>query len=153
MMRAMTRNFLIVLLIICLAGCSTQRKADNNPAKVGQETPALQYWRSNNSYSPIMWIEADLDNDSRMDTVLIYRETADKCMLCVVLNTVGGFVVSESTRAPLENQIIQSKDIDQKPPVEIIVSGSKNGKYGYGIFRLENNQLIDLFADGMNDCC
>lgn len=152
-MRKLIHQASIILLLFCLAACSPSGTQRNSPAKAGQDTAALQYWRNNNPYNPVVWIEADLDNDGRLDTVLIYREADDKCMMCVVLNTPGGFMVSPSTRAPLENQLLQSKDIDSKPPVEIMVSGSKNGKFGYGILRLENNQLIDLFAENMNDCC
>ncbi|PKM78274.1 MAG: hypothetical protein CVU90_03155 [Firmicutes bacterium HGW-Firmicutes-15] len=114
---------------------------------------ALEYWQNNNSYAPVTWTEEDLNDDGRPDTVLIYRVAPDKCLMCVISNTAQGFVVSQSTRAPLENQVIKSKDIDNKPPIEITVSGSKNGQFGYGIYRLENDQLIDLFAEGMNDCC
>lgn len=153
MIGIMTRYGTVFLLLFCLSGCSPAKMPELNPSNAGKITPALAYWQSENSYAPITWIETDLDNDSLLDTVLIYRKAEDECMLCAILNTHDGFVISQSTRAPLENQIIRSKDIDSKPPVEVMVSGSKNGKFGYGIFRLDNNQLIDLFAEGMNDCC
>lgn len=152
-MMSQTRRALFILMLLCLTGCQAWKTPATPPGRMLQETAALEYWRGYNQYSSVIWIEADLDNDSRPDTVLIYREGEDKCMMCAVLNTAQGYVVTESTRAPLENQILQSRDIDERPPVEIMVSGSKNSKFGYAIFRLENNQLIDLFAENMNECC
>ena len=117
------------------------------------DSPALVYWAETNSYPIITSVEDDIDGDGRLDTVLIYQIAPDKCQICVILNLEDGFMISGSSRAPVENQSIKLKDIDNKPPLEIIVSGSKRGKYGYGILRLENNQLIDLFGEGMDECC
>jgi len=37
--------------------------------------------------------------------------------------------------------------------MEFIVQGSKGNKTGFAVFRIENNQLVDLFGEGMEDCC
>ncbi len=37
--------------------------------------------------------------------------------------------------------------------MEVIVSGSKNGNVGYAIYRLEGNEMIDLFGQDMESCC
>ena len=50
-------------------------------------------------------------------------------------------MISGSSRAPVENQSIKLKDIDNKPPLEIIVSGSKRGKYGYGYYGWKTTSL------------
>jgi len=38
--------------------------------------------------------------------------------------------------------------------MEVIVSGSKDGNFGYAIFRLIDDTIFkDLFGEGMEDCC
>ena len=65
----------------------------------------------------------------------------------------GGIVYSEPIPGPIENQQIQFKDIDKEGPIEFIVSGEKNGAVGYAIYRMIDGQPIDLFGEGMADCC
>lgn len=151
------RNRCIYIIILCfmfnLAGCSPRGSQDDPKESDMTSTPALEYWQEKNTYEPVFWAEADIDGDGRTDTVLIYRIEADKCRICGIMNTKQGFSISESMKAPVENHTIRFEDIDKKAPTEIIVSGSKNGKVGYVILRLENNQLIDIFGDSMDDCC
>ena len=49
--------------------------------------------------------------------------------------------------------MIQLRDIDKKPPMEFIVQGAKGSKMGFAVFRIEENRLVDLFGEGMEDCC
>ena len=37
--------------------------------------------------------------------------------------------------------------------MEFIVSGEKNGAAGYAIYRMIDGAPVDLFGDGMEDCC
>ena len=76
-----------------------------------------------------------------------------KNMMRVILDLDEGFLATNEVPAPIEDQIIQFKDIDKKPPMEFIVQGSKGNKTGFAVFRIENNQLVDLFGEGMEDCC
>ena len=44
--------------------------------------------------------------------------------------------------------------IDDKDNIEFIISGSKNGNYGYAIYRLkEDLEIRDLFSEDMDNCC
>ncbi|MDO7204722.1 Cys-Cys-COOH (seleno)protein SaoC [Paraclostridium bifermentans] len=61
--------------------------------------------------------------------------------------------MTEPIRAPIDDILIEFKDIDDKNEMELILSGSKNGNVGYAIYRLENKKLVDLFGEGMNACC
>ncbi len=152
-MKIICRYAIILFLIFNLVGC-TPVISPANPIKTTiASTPALEYWQGGNSFAPVRWAEEDVNSDGRQDTILIYQTDANTCMMCAILNTEQGFLLSESIKAPVENQTISFQDIDNKPPTEVIVSGSKNGKIGYGILRLENNQLIDIFGDSMKDCC
>ena len=43
---------------------------------------------------------------------------------------------------------------DDKDNIEFIISGSKNGNYGYAIYRLEEDlEIRDLFSEDMDNCC
>lgn len=48
---------------------------------------------------------------------------------------------------------IQFKNIDEEAEMEFIVSGEKDGAAGYAIYRMIDGQPMDLFGDGMEDCC
>lgn len=98
---------------------------------------------------------ADINNDSIPDLVVVYRDNEqDKNFMCAVLDFKDEYFITESIPAPYENVEIQFKDIDEKDEMEFIVSGSKDGNYGYAIYRLsEEKQLRDLFSENMEDCC
>jgi hypothetical protein len=101
----------------------------------------------------IKYARADLNNDGRQDVVIIYRIAKDTNRMRVVLDIGGKYSDTNEAPAPLYDQSIVFRDIDKKPPVEFIVQGRKGAKIGYAIFRIENEQLIDIFGEGMEDCC
>lgn len=96
----------------------------------------------------------DLNDDGRKDLLVIYKEGNKKNGMLIVLDTEEGYKLSDHTHAPIENQKIEFKDIDKEGPMEFIVSGSKDGKFGYAIFRLVDEfELRNLFGEGMEECC
>ncbi len=95
----------------------------------------------------------DLNADGLEDLIVMYRVSENKNMMRVILDLGEGFLATNEVPAPIEDQVIQFKDIDRKPPMEFIVQGSKGIKSGFAVFRIENNQLVDLFGEGMEDCC
>ncbi len=101
----------------------------------------------------LKYAQADLDNDGMEDLIVIYQIAKDQNEMCVILHHGEGFVESNSVPAPVSDQLIQFKDIDNKPPLEFIVQGRKGSKVGYAIFRFEDGKLADLFGQGMEDCC
>ena len=60
---------------------------------------------------------------------------------------------SDPIAAPVENQKIQFKNIDKEGEIEIIITGEKKGAVGYAIYRMIDGQPVDLFGEGMEDCC
>lgn len=101
----------------------------------------------------IKCLPADLNDDGREDLIVIYRVSKDKNMMRVVLDAGGDCVFTNEVPAPYSNQAIQLRNFDNKPPMEFIVQGTKGAKIGYAIFRVEGDRLIDLFGEGMDDCC
>ena len=96
----------------------------------------------------------DLNDDGRKDLLVMYKEEYRKNAMVVVMDLGDGFKLSDHTKAPIENQKIEFKDIDKTGPIEFIVSGSKDGNFGYSIFRLiDDLEIIDLFGEGMDECC
>jgi hypothetical protein len=147
----------LLLSILLLAGCGGNKK-NVGPATQEQEQPAsaaLKYWQKNHSgFRPVKWAEGDLNQDGRKDTVIIYRLEKDKCGMRVIFDLGDkGFKATDQTQAPVSNQQIQFKDIDNKRPMELIISGMKGSNIGYAIYRWQDGQLINLFAENMNKCC
>lgn len=96
----------------------------------------------------------DLNGDGIKDLLVIYKVSNRQNEMLVVIDCGDSYKFSDSTPAPLHDQKIEFKDIDKTPPMEVIVSGSKDGNFGYAIFRLiDDTTFKDLFGDGMDDCC
>jgi len=101
----------------------------------------------------LKYAEADLDDDGRKDMIVIYRVDREKNQMLVIRNIATAPVETNSVPAPISDQMIQFRNIDSKPPLEFILQGRKGAKVGYAIFRIEEGVLVDLFGDGMEDCC
>ncbi len=84
--------------------------------------------------------------------MIIYR-TGDKYFMVAALDLPGGFQVTDPVAAPVSDQQITVGNVENKNPNEIIVSGQKDGAYGYAIFALDKNQLLKLYDGGMDQCC
>ncbi|WZL73266.1 Cys-Cys-COOH (seleno)protein SaoC [Clostridiaceae bacterium 35-E11] len=95
----------------------------------------------------------DISNDDLKDLLIIYKKEKRKNAMVAIIDKSGKYAITEEVPAPLENQRIEFKNIDEEGLLEFIVSGSKEGRYGYAIFRLEDMKLLDLFGEGMEDCC
>lgn len=95
----------------------------------------------------------DCNADGIEDLVVVYREDRDKNYMVAVYSDGGSFRISAPVRAPLENCRLQWRDIDEVPPVELLVSGQKGIYIGYAVFRFVDGEWISLFGDGMDGCC
>lgn len=150
----------IVMFLTVLLGCGG---CDNEPVendavrateKLIQSDILLQHFKATYPDKKVLkFARADVNNTGNEDRVVIYQDTKDKNMMVVVFDEEGKLKCSNNVPAPVTNQMIQFKDIDKEPPLEFIVSGVKGANYGYAIFRLEAGNLIDLFGEGMEDCC
>ncbi|EEX48746.1 hypothetical protein JonanDRAFT_0584 [Jonquetella anthropi DSM 22815] len=101
----------------------------------------------------LLTLAGDCNADGIEDLVVMYRENENENRMVAVYSSNGNFLVSEWTRAPLENYRMQWRDIDERPPVELLVSGQKGIHIGFAVFRFVEGKWISLFGEGMEDCC
>jgi len=150
---------LLISLMVLLAcvGCAKQPAENNGVRATGElaESDALlqHFLAVHPDKEVIKFARADVNNTGTEDLVVIYQDTRDKKMMEVVFDADGKLKCSNQVPAPASNQLIQFKDIDKQPPLEFIVQGTKGAKFGYAIYRLEEDELRDLFGEGMEDCC
>lgn len=142
----------------CLHACSSGEPQEGDQKEFGQtvlqSNPALQYFVNNHpDFSVIKYATADLNNDGRNEVVVIYRLNKNKNMMSIIQDFETGYTETNAVPAPVSDQMIQFRNIDDKPPLEFILQGRKGAKIGYAIFRIENGRLVDLFGEGMQDCC
>lgn len=153
------RNMICLIALILIAffymGCGSNQQ-NNNEKNIGvdKDNPLLQYFVSNHSDNEvILWGYEDVNNDGIKDLVVIYNISKDKNGMKIVVDNNGEYTCSNEVPAPIENQTIKFKNIDDKEEIEVIVSGSKNGNVGYAIFRLVDMEIVNLFGQDMEDCC
>lgn len=162
----MFNRWLVCCLLMCLfawavvSGCGKTTVNEKNQSgqseesETGQPSPALSFFAlTHQGKDVIKSASADLNGDNIEDLVVIYKESEDKNNMLVVLDKKGEYQCTNEVPAPVSNQVITFKDIDDKPPLEFIVQGMKGANIGYGIYRVEGIRLEDLFGEGMKDCC
>lgn len=152
----MTKFFLTVIVIL-VGYIGYIQNASFKEADFGVEKDnlLLLYFEEEFPNNPVIKCKlGDVNNDGRDDLIIIYQmQFQDGNELRVVFDTDNGYEVSNQNRAPYENQTIELIDIDNSPPMEFIVSGSKRGRYGYEIYRVDNStQLASVFGEGMDVC-
>lgn len=146
---------LSVLFILGLYGYYVKQNTDTNYLGVDPDNELLLFFKETHPNNDVVLCGyEDLNDDGRKDLLVIYIEGYRKNAMIAVIDTGDGYKLSDHTHAPVENPKIVFKDIDKTGPIEFIVSGSKDGKHGYAIFRLiDDKEIRDLFGEGMEDCC
>lgn len=154
---SVVKKILIYLSIFALGLYGYYVKTNPSLATLGVEPDnklLLYFMETHPDNQVILCGYEDLNHDGRKDLLVIYKEEHRKNGMLIVLDNEDGIKLTDHIHAPVENQEIKFKDIDKTGPIEFIVSGSKDGNYGYAIFRLVDDwELKDLFGDGMEDCC
>ena len=111
--------------------------------------------------------EEDLTDDGLNDLVIIYNtQKADEYSETTTLINGGyvrmvvgidsgdseNFTFSTPVPAPIENQKIKFQNIDKEAEMEFVLQGQKGSKVGYGIYRVIDGSLVNLFAEGLQEC-
>ncbi|MDO4787934.1 MAG: Cys-Cys-COOH (seleno)protein SaoC [Johnsonella sp.] len=97
----------------------------------------------------------DLTDDGIKELVAICK-IGDLIRIIVLVDEgqqQGGYHFSEPIPASIENQKIQFKNIDKEGEIEFIITEEKEGAVGYAIYRMIDGESVDLFGEGMEDCC
>lgn len=148
------RIALVLLCLIYIAGCGGEGQEEKNAGSVDIEHVLYQHFlASYGDKKPLLTGVNDINNDGLEDLIVIYQDTPTTNKMIAICQEDGKVVISEPTPAPVENYRIEWRDIDDKDPIELIVSGSKGVNVGYAIYRWENYEFINLFGEGMEDCC
>ncbi|WP_051677063.1 Cys-Cys-COOH (seleno)protein SaoC [Maridesulfovibrio frigidus] len=146
---------LLVLSVLC-CGCENIQKTPKDVAEgLTQCTDIYDvFFQKNPKCTPILATEGDVNDDGDADLVLLYVGVDCNNWMCVLLRDKdGGYTASKTHKAPVSNQSVIFRNIDGKPPLEFIVQGMKGAKSGFAIYRMENGELMDVFGEGMEDCC
>lgn len=152
-------QWIMGIITLVIVACSDQKEQFAGDQKdfsstILKENSMMQFFADNHPGQTILkYAQADLDNDGREDLIVIYHIGSGKNQMSVIHYQKEKFKETNAVPAPVSDQMIQFRNIDEKPPMEFILQGRKGAKVGYAIFRVEAGQLTDLFGEGMEDCC
>lgn len=147
---------ILILLSLSIVSCSGSKSGQSSAKDLGvsENNELLRYFKKKHKGREVIKCgSSDLNNDDTDDLVVIYNVGKEKNEMKVVLDLKGKYSCTNQVPAPVSNQEITFKNIDDKPPMEFIVQGSRGSKIGYAIFRVKGTKLYDLFGEGMEDCC
>lgn len=146
---------LMVFLVSCSENITVPTGDQKNftPSVLAENPLMEKFFINHPGLTVLKYAQADLDNDGKQDLIVIYKIGKDKNELCILRHQGGDIMETNSVPAPVSDQMIQFRNIDEKPPLEFILQGRKGAKVGYAIFRIEKGILLDLFGEGMEDCC
>lgn len=143
-----------MLTALVLAGCAPETAAET--ATTVPESNALVSWYLGQHAETRIVASAlgDVTADGTDDLVVIYQKADDEDRRWMRV-VVGGDepVATDEVSAPVENQRIDFRDIDEQAPVEFVIRGSKAGNVGFAIFRVTGGKLENVFGEDMDRCC
>lgn len=146
---------LFLFTLLCLMGCSGgERQGEETLITIDTEHELyVHFLAACGDKKPLLTGVNDLNNDGREDLIVIYQDTLVTNKMIAIWEEGGRTVISEPTPAPVENCRLEWRDIDDKAPIELIISGSKGVNVGYAIYRWQEGEFVNLFAEGMEECC
>ena len=100
----------------------------------------------------IIACEEDITGDSIKDLVVI-SSYGDLIETIALIDNKINYIFTEPIPAPRENQMIKFFNMDKDNITEVLITGEKKGQVGYAIYRYIDEKLIDIFGEGMEDCC
>ena len=158
------KALLAIVLIVALAGVRQYLQVKDQEIEaegkmsyaemVRDNHPLLKEFRSRYPERTVLLACAeDITNDGVEDLVVISQLKDD--IATIVLYSDGSDEMAETPPipAPRENQHIRFFNMDKIGEIETLITGEKNGQVGYAIFRIMDGELINLFGEGMEDCC
>lgn len=95
----------------------------------------------------------DITNDEIQDIVVISQFDDEISTIVLYSDETGALAETPAIPAPRENQHIRFFNMDKVAEIETLITGEKNGQVGYAIYRIMDGEMINLFGEGMEDCC
>lgn len=150
-MKKLAPCMICLLLVVMLSGCG---KSASEIYTINENHPLYpNFLEVYGDMKILLTAEMDFTDDGLTDLIVIYRENKSSNKLVALWRDGDEVKLSEPTPAPINNCKVEWKDIDNTPPIEMILSGSKGTAVGYAIYRFDKNEFLSLFGDGMEDCC
>lgn len=121
---------------------------------VKENHPLLAEFRSRYPERTVLLACAeDITNDEEEDLVVISQLGDDISTIVLYTNGTAELAETPAIPAPRENQHIRFFNMDKVAEIETLITGEKNGQVGYAIYRIMDGEMINLFGEGMEDCC
>lgn len=158
-------KILAVLLVVVTLACLREYllvKDEEAEAKSGvdyavmvdEDHPLLEEFRSRYPDREVLLAcSEDITNDGIQDIVVISRLADEITTIALYTDAAGELAETAPIPAPKENQHIRFFNMDKVGEIETLITGEKNGQVGYAIYRIMDGQMINLFGEGMEDCC
>lgn len=144
---------LVLLVLLCITGCSGKGQIKEKSTIDTEHALYEHFLDAYGDKKPLLTGVNDINNDGREDLIIIYHDTSSANKMIAIWEDQGKVIISEPTPAPLDNCRLEWRNIDDRDPIELIISGSKGVNVGYAIYRWENGNFVNLFGEGMADCC
>lgn len=143
---------LLTLLLFNLWACSSS--AEPESIVLHTEHPLYEHFLElYGEYPPLLTAVGDINDDNDTDLIILYQESKGVNRMVAFWQQEGEVYHSDPSPSPVENYQIEWRDIDGKPPTEMVLSGAKGIHVGYAIYRWEEGVFYSLFGEGMEQCC
>lgn len=163
-MKFILKILLPIILVIGLAGLRQflQEKEDAAAEEDGvpyaemvkDDHPLLkEFCKRYPEHTVLLACAEDITNDGIQDLVVISQLKNEITTIAIYTDAAGNLAETPSIPAPRENQHIRFFNMDKLSEIETLITGEKNGQVGYAIYRIMDGEMINLFGEGMEDCC
>lgn len=158
---------IVVIVALALVGLAAVRQglqeqsdvqdaqSDTWATPVSDDNKALQEFKRNHPGEEIcLACEEDITGDGLKDLLVITRDEENAYTTPMIADSQNSWHELERVRAPYENQKMRFLDFDKDGIMNPLISGERNSKIGYAVYRItKEGKFIDVFGEGMEDCC
>ena len=152
----------VALVLLVTLRTNLQEKSDKADVEnetwatpVPDDNKALLEFKKNHEGEEIcLACEEDITGDGLKDLIVITRDSENAYTTPMIADSDNSWHELDRVRAPYENQKMRFIDFDKDGVNNALISGERNTKIGYAVYRItKENKFIDVFGEGMEDCC
>ena len=151
---------LLVVLVLVRQNLQSQTEKQETENQtwatpVTDDNKALIEFKKNHPGEEIcLACEGDITGDGKPDLLVITRDEQNAYTTPMIAESDSSWYELDRVRAPYENQKMKFIDFDKDGVDNALISGERNTKIGYAIYRItKENKFVDVFGEGMADCC